>query len=700
MMKKKGDTKKHFREEKIDSLIGKILSRVLILTFLITNDFSAQTVLNNFGVSEYIKTQPHFTKFTQIDFNNDSFKDLFLFGNKEKSFVLHRGLEDSTFAEPIRKFFFYPIDDFKWFTKAANGSDYYLFTSRNRRLIGLVSFTSTNSLELLHTIKFDSYPSSIEIVDINNDGKNEALIFGSNFNGLVIIRNEGYRLQAETMYENSLFNDVLSVDFNQDELGDFIALDVLTNSLKFLENIEGDRLALNREIEKEENIYCLKQADFNNDGFLDIGIGTETGIQFMEGDSVFSYSAGYLFNNNFPVENFLFADLNSDQIGDLSIINRTENKLEIHLNQNMQPYSFLLNGISDVSFNKNKKNNVLLLLSEEGVIQQISKRNKFGKNFYFSVGGGVDEVDFISYNPDSIKIIFNNPVDNTIGIMKQLSDGTISEVDNFQALNSFTRFRYLDDLKTFLCYTENSRLLEIFYVKSQTEEIVRNFFYTEDPIKQIVRDLENDIRISEYDGSRLTYTMLPNTSGRYSSMESILVDTSVVASFINNAGDFYYWTKDSLEFTLNRFNKYERKTLLKVDYENSDYFPPVFVEEVDKNIDIAMTFIKKQKGIIALRIDGDIITEYKIGKKLKANLFTTRNKVFKDSKNIVKLYSYNNQSKTVFISVMNDNSKELNLSKNIEGIEANDYFVTNLFKQRYLIYSDVGHNSIRYKIIK
>jgi len=122
-------------------------------------DEAAQTTLNNFGISEIYKTYPGYTKFSIIDFNSDGIEDLILYGNQAKNFVLHKGLSDSTFAPPVKKFFFFPIDDFKWFNTSDDGENFYIFVSRNRRIAGIVSFTSNYSLRLLNQIDFNSYPS-------------------------------------------------------------------------------------------------------------------------------------------------------------------------------------------------------------------------------------------------------------------------------------------------------------------------------------------------------------------------------------------------------------------------------------------------------------------------------------------------------------------------------------------------------------
>ena len=248
-----------------------VKSRLLLILFFASTSISySQILLNNFGYTQVIKTYSGYNNFTFIDFNEDVIKDLFLFGNQGKSFVIHQGLEDSTFSGPTKKFFFYPIDDFKWLTKSERGDDYYIFVSRNRRLVGLVSFTKSYSLQLLNTIKFNSYPSSITISDFNKDGINEALIYGNNFYGVKLITNDAYLLNSQPVIDEDVFTNVEILNFNQDDLDDILALDAMNNKLTFFENTDGTEFLVNRGIQFNEPVNSFQIYNFNQDNFFDL----------------------------------------------------------------------------------------------------------------------------------------------------------------------------------------------------------------------------------------------------------------------------------------------------------------------------------------------------------------------------------------------------------------------------------------------
>ena len=303
-----------------------------------------------------LNTYSGYTKFSFVDFDQDGVKDLILYGNNQKNFVIHRGFRDSTFSKPIRKFFFFPIDDFKWLTKTKSGTDYYLFVSRNKRLIGLVSFTNSFSLQLLNSIEFNSYPSSIKIVDLNKNGKNEALIFGNNFNGIQHITNNGYKLENFELNIENVYSDIILQDFNQDDLEDLIAVDVIKNSISFLENNEFSGFVPIREIEFDESLFSIEVLDYNNDNFTDLIVAKENGLEILLGDSVYSYTKQSEFKTPFTSSQFILADLNKDSTYDLFKINSLGDQLVMYSNifKEKEPINIEFGGISFIKFSKRK----------------------------------------------------------------------------------------------------------------------------------------------------------------------------------------------------------------------------------------------------------------------------------------------------------------------------------------------------------
>jgi len=462
--------------------------------------------------------------------------------------------------------------------------------------VGLVSFTKSNSLQLLNTIEFDSYPSEIKITDFNNDGINEALVYGNNFNGLILIRNEGYRLNAEILFEQSLFNDLVLIDFNQDDLTDIVLIDILNNSLKFLENTEVGQFFLNREIEKDESLYCLEIANINNDSFSD------------------SFSSSFLFNNDFPVDNFIFTDFNSDNYPDLAIINRVENRLEIKLSNKNENESifYLFDGISDFESFTGSTSSSLLVLSKNGRLHLVSAENNIGKNFSYSIGGVPNKIySMHNSNASGSSIIYNNTIDNSVNILKLDSTSNIISNNDHQFLNKISDFAYSNNFEFLVGYEYRSRLLEFLSEVTVKENInYQNYFYTDFPIEELIVDEQNKIHVLEKNVQNLHYEVLERAGQKIISSEQTVVDSFVVGASISNNSAIYYWQFQDSIYTLNLLVHGEKEKLLSVDSPDSILYNPIFVNSELRNDNISLTILGENNFQKIYLIKDKDIVEY------------------------------------------------------------------------------------------
>lgn len=693
---------KRFKEGNTALVAGKILARLVIISFIITNSVSAQIELNNFGVTNKLKTHLGYTKFFVIDYNNDDQKDLFLFGNQEKSFVLHKGLKDSTFSEAVRKFFFFPIDDFKWLNKSATGDDYYIFASRNKRLVGLVSFTKSYSLQLLNTIQFDSYPSSIRITDFNKDGKNEALIFGNNFNGLKLIRNEGYKLYSETLLEQSLFNDLVIMDFNQDENDDIILIDVLNNSIKFLENSEDNYFVTSREINKEETILTIDGIDFDEDGFKDLIIGNEKGIEILEGDSVYSFSSSGSIKNEYPVDNFIISDFNTDNKFDLALINKSAGSLDITFNfdSDMEKLEYPFAGISDFKILRKQDKSLLLSLSDNGYFKILSNINNYGKDFAFSAGSSANKITLYNSETNSPNLVFNTSIDNYVSLLNITSNAEIKTLYQTQLLQNYSEFACTQDMQTIIGFDLGSRLLEFVSVnKNRDKELMRlqSFVYTEFPIMNLVVDSENVIQILEREKKELYNSLIKKVDGNYQNSVHTLIDSNVVDAFIKRNGNILYWKNKNQKLYFKSFANGEYKNI--IEYALTDTSKIQTFIQGDKHSSLIFTYFKIGNTVKFYILEKDKISEFALNEKKNVQLIKGNIQIFTDSDDKKFLYAYNNELFELNIFEIEKGKKLLSHYNTFEGISINDYFIDRILGKSYLVYTSSENSSVNFKVM-
>ncbi len=697
--------KKLSKEGSIVFPLGKIFFKILPFIFFCFINLSSQTLLNNFGISEIINTHSRYTKFTFLDFNKDGIEDLFLFGNQEKSFVIHKGLKDSTFSDPIRKFFFYPIDDIKWLNKTAKGDDYYIFVSRNKRLVGLVSFTRNFSLQLLHTIEFNSYPSSITITDFNHDGNNEALICGNNFNGIVLITNDGYRLESEPLLQQNVFSDLLLFDFNQDEIDDLVAVDVLNNTITFLENSEISGFISGREIAIDESPYSLQGFDYNNDDFTDLTIAKEGGLEIFFGDSVYSYANSVDYTFSFTPDNFLITDFNLDNKKDVVAINKLEDQVVLYSDYEAKsdPLNIEFDGIADMKLLDKDHLNSLVALSSEGKIQILSNKNMWPNTFSWSVGGKPNKLKFVEQKDSLFSyLLVNNTTDNSINIVQLDSIGNFINIENNPLLNYFSEFKNFQNLDQFIGYSKQNRLLEIIS-KDKIEQNSNNpiYLYTKYPIEQLMIDKANNIQLLEVDKHKLFHETITQTEEKFSSDKIVFIDSSVITSYMNAREQIYYWTHTDRTYSFNRLTLDENQSLINLFDNDLSLRATLILEDQSLSKDILITIFSSDQNEVVYLVTDDKVQTYKSQTMLIDNDLLTEQSIQFYSSTFSKktLFIHNVTQSKINIFEFDDNKNLLTLSNTIEAVNMNDYFVSKFYDKTYLVYTNNDNNCITFKVL-
>ena len=388
---------------------------------------------------------------------------------------------------------------------------------------------------MLNTIEFNSYPSSIKITDLNKNGKNEALIYGNNFNGIEIVRSNGYLLNSETLITEDVFSDIVIEDFNQDENDDIIAVDVLNNKLTFFENTELLEFVVNREILFEESIFSLEKTDFNMDSFTDLALIKDSGVKILNGDSVYSYSDWFNYSFEFTPDKIIIDDLNSDKKNDIIASNKIESQLLYisDLKNNVNPVKYSLNAISDIrNFTKNKTK-FLIALSKNGEFQIISSKIGWGKSFNYKVGGIPNKIySAKDKKSNSSYLLIENQMDNSIDILGIDSKGRFNNLQKTTFFNDFEKFRFTPSFSNIIGYNSKKRLLEIISTVDVNIEKNHNYIYTKYPIEYMNVGSDEKLNIVEINNNKLFFETISNRNKIYESDTLVFIDSLVHQSWI------------------------------------------------------------------------------------------------------------------------------------------------------------------------
>lgn len=682
-----------------------ILRYYLILFFFIpfTLNYS-QTSLNYFGFTEIVKTYKGYSKFSLIDFNQDGIKDLFLFGNQSKSFVIHEGIKDSSFSKAVKKFFFYPIDDFKWLTKSKSGDDYYIFVSRNKRLAGLVSFTNSYSLRLLNTIQFNSYPSSLTITDLNSDGKNEALVYGNNFNGIEIVRNNGYLLNSKPLILEDVFSDIVIQDFNQDDNDDIVAVDVLNNNLTFFENTDLLEFVVNRKQLFEETIFSLEKTYFDSDDFFDLALIRDGGLVILKGDSVYSYSDQSNFSLEFTPDKIIFNDFNLDNKNDIVASNKIENQLLFASDpQNKNNWiRFNINAITDMRTFSKSKTKLLIALSKNGEFQIVSSNSGWGKSFSYKVGGIPNKLySSKKKDPNISFLLIENQIDNAIDILEIDSKGRFTYLETTTFLNNFERFRFTPSFSNIIGYNSKKRLLEIISTTNVTLAKTHNYIYTKHPIEYLTFEEDEKLNILELNNNKLFFEKLSNQNKVYESDTLIFIDSLVSKAVLNKSSDIYYWKNNNTNLSFNKYNNGLNKQIHSIQIKDTAGYNAIILNDESSETGQILTIITNDNEERIFLIKNNQIFKYLAKYKFTIDKNYT-NRIFKFYNSILgKKYfiEYHKEKNRFRFFELDDKNLVLVLTKTIDAVKCNDFFVSKYFDKTYIVFSNSENNILRFEAL-
>ena len=390
-----------------------------------------------------------------------------LLNGSPKQVVEFKGDKNQIFNDGVKKFFFYTITDINKLYHKQGSGDLYLFLSRGESLGGLVSFTNYGTIQLLNKIEFDTNPDRSIIADINNNGIADAIVFGSNYNGLTHLYEENYVLKKESLIEGKSFSEAAFINLDYDEAIDIVAYDYLNGSLVFLYNEDEGVFYENRTMDLGSDISNLKVTDFNNDGYDDLMFLTEDGINFFKGDSVSSFEERKIYKTDIAATNYVTGDFNNDKITDLAYLNE-EGQLMVSFAVNNDSLSSPIlymqkENLVDLRFMSVGKNRYLLVLSKAGELYTISNNHE-KDNYSLSVGVKPGEVNYFDYSDTYNKdLCFVDEYDNKLKILLRGNSGGFDKYFEYQLEDSFKNIAVSGNQKpitTFYCYSKNEKLLE------------------------------------------------------------------------------------------------------------------------------------------------------------------------------------------------------------------------------------------------
>jgi len=665
--------------------------------------FFAQVPVNGFCQEKELRIPPGFTKFNYFNINEDSLKDIFLYGNDQKEFAVLYGNSDSTFAAPVKKFFFYPVTDFHFFNSIPKLGKYYIFISNGKRVAGLSSFSKDGTMLLINQITFDSYPGKLIIADFDKDGKNDALVLGSNFNGLSLLIQNKFKLNKIELLKNRIFSDAVIYDVDFDDYQDLLAIDLVSNSIVVLINNEMGGFKQAREIYFEENIKKLKTINFNNDIFDDVAFVNDNNLEVMFGDSVSSFQNKKVYELNNNLNDFALYDFNGDNKIDIAYTNQKKNQLFIDFptpanreSKYLLKRGGIYSGIKANAAGKNK----LSVISSKGSLFFFEKILP-ADSVKLSFGDSVSALLVKDFNNDNnLDFCYVDTFDNSMNLMISNKNGICQNYYNIPLLGNVKNIKpFIIDknITGFYFFNKNKRLVEFIELNFSNGLVSKRIMYGSSPVENVIT-LNKNILLLENNNGELELEKFSESDKNFIRKDSLKISGNYLKPFFitrQRNSHLYYFTLSSDSLLLKEYDPLKHKLI------NSNF---IAVNDTASKVQIKTSpqFKLKNKDYVLVLVRRNYVVNYYLfnGKKLtllspKGEIINSINpdrieiNIYADKavKND-ELYITDYEINTIFKAAINYKNPEVELIPLYKSVGINKSAVGLFNQKKYLVVSD------------
>ncbi len=194
----------------------------------------------------------------------------------------------------------------------------FSFISNKSKQVGIVQLINDSCFKVIQTYKLTTLPSEMISADTDKDGFKEVLLFGPNFNGLLILNHSKSGWAKKSIEQKYYFSSGTVSDVNSDGYSDFVATDLKSGGLYFYYNNSRGDFKLEKTLQINGAIDKISAKDINNDGYDDISYVSGTSFEILLGDSVHSFAAKKSFLLPSKIESYFFGDFNDDKKVDIA----------------------------------------------------------------------------------------------------------------------------------------------------------------------------------------------------------------------------------------------------------------------------------------------------------------------------------------------------------------------------------------------
>jgi len=554
-------------------------SAVLILLFSSALTYS-QIPINGFCSQINYSIPKGYEAVISSDLNSDGNDELIFYSALSKRVGVYSGLpgDNNSFKE-------FKVDveisQLRQLKEKSATSRLFAAIDRKHRKIVFIDISSDGINKRNKEIEFNSYPESIFTGDIDLNGREEILVYGSGFDGLSVLSRANEGVGERKIIIGTSFSEAIFIDFNNDGYVDIAAFNILENSLQFFTNNTKGIFRFNRSIQYSQKISLLKTRDLNNDGLADLIYSIGNNIEILFGDFQYTYKIKKTIKLDERPAAIIFGDFNNDKLLDISyslprgtldvLYAKTDNDFFESIT-----YLRISHAGSIARFKTYSRENILCFLesSEIGIISSVNDLSKDLKIVPAINAGAVKKFD---YGNDSFpEFSFVDTYDKFLKLFILNKTG-IPQFFYYIPLAEDYKEIVVDDfykqIKTFYCYSEGTPLLEVFKYNFKTNKLNRKQLYAPGEILDlnlqrvdsllvnvfIVYNKQSKMHLGKFENrdQSITFKEYPFLD-RNVSLAKIRIQNELEVFYWNSVRDTFYFKMVDIEPGPNLYKSYYR----------------------------------------------------------------------------------------------------------------------------------------------
>lgn len=707
---------KLLKEEKHGLRTDRIIAKTFFILSFYSSVIHSQIPINGFCGFKEFQVKPNQVKFLPVDFNNDGWRD-FIFFNQNDNNYSSNTWEKNKFSSPVTRYLSASLYDLHIAGSDDSHGKKYAYISRKGREAGFISFSKSGSISVLSKLKFDSYPSSIDVADINRNGKSAILVSGGNFNGLSIISEEKTKLKELIIDKDNIYSYSNFVDLDYDGYYDIAAVDLLKNLVVIFNNDQNGNFYQSRSIRIQDELTGFQTADFNSDGYSDLIFTSSRGFELFPGDSVSTFNKSIIINTPEKPDKYSILDFNGDGYNDIAYINKESGRLFISFAKSTNEFYppiiyFERKGIVDLVSFIDRGGRKLAVLDFNGKVYLIERITNI-ENASLSIALEPSAVGSFSLSNSRMKGLYI--LDKSqMKIHFLLSRKTPFDTYLYQNLSKNYSNVVVDetskDLRTFYFYSKGENVIELIRINFSRSESSKRILYANGKINDLkitsdrLKDMQT-IYVLHEDNNNLFIETFDFRDFRYlsSGTEIISADVERASLAFNLYKEIFYLTRN------------EKNLLLKKS---------VFNRKVQSEETLLTKLVPQG---ISIYSDVESFSDLSINENLTASWYTFQNSTdlflyirkrlsrvtFKDfnpsagtmryldgeDENFLFLYDHT-QGKVRQVTI-SAGGRVLNISDIFESNSINSYIVERIIgNKEFIIYSDNSDNLLKIKTVR